>query len=351
MGGAAARPGRRRGAVRRPCRGARRRAGGVAPRPKPVRAARQPAAGHRAGGGADDALHSRAAPRTAGATARPAQGRTGLGSTPADAAGDDRLVARPPRRRRASALPPPGRVRRRLHVRGGRGCLRGRSGQPAVAARQEPAAQARGRTRAALLDAGDDPRVRGGAARGSWRSGRAARPPRRLLPRARRAGGAGDVGAPATDLVRPARFRARQPPSRADNDPGSERGGIGDEARGSSRALLERAATSGKVGAGSPRCSRPRRGREGLTREGALRRRQAGPAHEEAPGGEAPARGSRDAVRGGRRSAGAHLLALPPRNGSRSARRARGSTSATRGGGVSSRPSTIASCWRWRSTN
>ena len=51
-----------------------------------------------------------------GAAARPAQGGPRRRSAPADAARDDRLVARPARRGRAAALPPPRRVRRRLHA-------------------------------------------------------------------------------------------------------------------------------------------------------------------------------------------------------------------------------------------
>ena len=57
-------------------------------------------------------------------------------------------------------LRPPRRLRRRLRLRGCRGGRRGRPGHPAVAARQEPPAQARLIARPSLLDARDDPRVR-----------------------------------------------------------------------------------------------------------------------------------------------------------------------------------------------
>ena len=113
--------------------------------------------------------------------------------------------------------------------------------------------------RAALLDAGDDPRVRRRAARGGRGSGRAAAPPRRLLPGARRAGRAGDVGARAADLVRPARFRARQPQGCADRDPWRQttrtrRRGWRPHSSPSGR----RAATSARAWATCAACSRSR---------------------------------------------------------------------------------------------
>ena len=55
------------------------------------------------------------------AAARPVQGRPRRRPAPADAAGDDRMVARPPRRRRAAALRPTLGLRGRLHARRGRG--------------------------------------------------------------------------------------------------------------------------------------------------------------------------------------------------------------------------------------
>ena len=54
-------------------------------------------------------------------------------------------------------------------LRGRRGDRRSRPGHPPVAPRQEPRAQARLEARPALLDARDDPRVRGRAARGVGR--------------------------------------------------------------------------------------------------------------------------------------------------------------------------------------
>ena len=69
-----------------------------------------------------------------GAPLRPlpaAHGRRPHGAAaPADAAGTDRLELRPPRRAGAHSVPPPGRLRRRLHARGGGsgGCRRARCG-------------------------------------------------------------------------------------------------------------------------------------------------------------------------------------------------------------------------------
>ena len=84
---------------------------------------------------------------------------------------------------------PPRRLRRRLHLRGRRGDRRRRSRHPAVAARQEPRAQARLEGRPALLDARDDPRVRGRAARGVGGGRGAATAARGALPGSRRGGG------------------------------------------------------------------------------------------------------------------------------------------------------------------
>ena len=92
-------------------------------------------------------------------------------------------------RGRAAAVPPPRRLRRRLHPRSGRSRRRPRrrsrpgSLRPGrLAGRQEPgAAGRRPRRRAALHDAGDDPRVRPGAARSQRRGRPGPPPPRRAL--------------------------------------------------------------------------------------------------------------------------------------------------------------------------
>ena len=217
-------------------------------RAQPLRAAGQPSPRPRAGGCADDAC------------SRPSSCSSGWGNGSTSSRQDAMPIraSRPCERRSA------GRTTCSTRTSAGSsaslavfvgGCtyeaaeavVRRRSGQPPVAARQEPAAPARQRPRAALLDAGDDPRVRGRAARGGRGNGRAAAPPRRLLPGARRAGGAGDVGARAADLVRPARFGARQPQGCADRVPDGRRPGHGDEAGGRTRALLE---TRGYIGEG-----------------------------------------------------------------------------------------------------
>ena len=112
--------------------------------------------------------------------------------------------------RGAAPLRPARRLPRRLHARGRRRGRRRRPRHPPVARRQEPPAP----HRRALLDAGDDPRVRGRAARGVGRGRGAAAAPRGALPGARRGGGAAPDGQPR-GVARPAGARARQPPSRA----------------------------------------------------------------------------------------------------------------------------------------
>jgi hypothetical protein len=72
-----------------------------------------------------------------------------------------------------------------LHVRGGRGRLRRGGRHAAVADRQEPRPEPRGDGGRALLDAGDDPRVRGRRARIVRRVQRAQASPRRVLHGAR----------------------------------------------------------------------------------------------------------------------------------------------------------------------
>ena len=92
---------------------------------------------------------------------RRAQGRARRRPTPADPGRDDPLVVRPPRSGRAAAVRSACGVRGRLHVRSGRGRVRGGRRHAAVADRQEPRPQPRGGGRRSVLDAGDDPRVRG----------------------------------------------------------------------------------------------------------------------------------------------------------------------------------------------
>ena len=89
----------------------------------------------------------------------------------------------------AGALPPPGRLRRRLHPGGGRGGRPGRAerrrrrrwtGSPRWSTRACCGARRRASGGAALRDAGDGPRVRAGAAGGERRGGggpRGATPP------------------------------------------------------------------------------------------------------------------------------------------------------------------------------
>src|SRR4029453_16057319 len=140
----------------------------------------------------------------------PFWGRPRRRPSPADVAGDDRLVVRPAPDRRAAALRPDGRLPPRLHARGGRG---GRGRKPrhlAVARRQEPAPPYGG----ALLDAGDDQGIRDRGTGGKRRGRRRARPARRPLPRPRRAGVHGAVR-PRPDLGWKARRRTGQPPRRA----------------------------------------------------------------------------------------------------------------------------------------
>ena len=90
-------------------------------------AARQPPAGDRARRGADDRARPGGDPRARLAAPRPARGRPRRRRAAAHAAGDDRVVARPPR---AAGTPPvraARRVPRRLHPRRGRGDRRRRA--------------------------------------------------------------------------------------------------------------------------------------------------------------------------------------------------------------------------------
>jgi NB-ARC domain len=81
-------------------------------------------AGGRAGGGPDAGDDGGRAGPAAGAQFRGAGGRAARrGGTAPDAAGHHRLVLPAARRARTEAADPAGRVRRRCHPRGGRGCL------------------------------------------------------------------------------------------------------------------------------------------------------------------------------------------------------------------------------------
>ena len=135
-----------------------------------LRAPRQPPARARARGRTRPDLLARAAPRAARGRRR-AQGRPRRRPAPADPRRDDPLVVRPPRAGRAAAVRAACGVRGRLHVRGGRGRVRGGRRHAAVADRQEPRPQPRGGGPRSVLDARDDPRVRGERAR-SVRRGR-----------------------------------------------------------------------------------------------------------------------------------------------------------------------------------
>ena len=98
-------------------------------------------------------------PRTALPAPRPVEGRPRRRSPPADTAGDDRVVARPARAGGAAALRAAFRVRR-LHARGRRG-----SCDADLDTLQSLVEKSLLRfTDGALLDAGDDPRVRRAAA-------------------------------------------------------------------------------------------------------------------------------------------------------------------------------------------
>ena len=129
-----------------------------------ARALRTPgglAAGDRAGGSPNAPALTRAAAGPALSAARPAHGRAGRRSAPADPAGDDRLVLRAADSRGAAPLRPPRSLLRRLHAGGGRSGLRSRDRRVGLATRSEPRSQ----EWRSLHDAGDDPRVRWGEAR------------------------------------------------------------------------------------------------------------------------------------------------------------------------------------------
>ena len=87
---------------------------------------------------------------------RPAERRQRCRGATADTPGDDRVELRPPLRGRATSLPSALGLRGWLHAGRGRGGRRGRPRHAAVARREEPPPL----HERALLDAGDDPRVR-----------------------------------------------------------------------------------------------------------------------------------------------------------------------------------------------
>src|SRR5829696_5613882 len=140
---------------------------------------------------------------------------------PADPARRRRLEPRPAGPAGTAPVRPAGGVRRRLDAGVGRGGWRpGRArprppGRDHLAGRPVAGHQGRGRRRPApLLDAGDDPRVRPGAADGHRRAGGGPAPPRRLVPRP------GRGRRPPAHRDRPGRVAgplrpgARQPPGR-----------------------------------------------------------------------------------------------------------------------------------------
>ena len=148
--------------------------------------------------------------------------------------------------RGAGAVPPPGRLRRRLHAGGGRGGLRRRDGDSSarrpgrdrLAGRQEPAAAGRRPGRgAALPDAGDGARVRAGAAGGRRRGGGG---PRRRTPRYFLA-----LAERTEPLVRGRSARARLAALEREHD--NLRAALAwFEARGEARGLLRLAAALGQ---------------------------------------------------------------------------------------------------------
>ena len=138
--------------------GLRRRRDGGGDLPAPGR----PAACARAGGGASESPLAATDPRAARAAAAAVDGgRPRRARAPTDAPGDDRVVVRAADGHGEAPLRQARSLPRRLHPRGGRGGRGGEPGPPAVAGRQEPAPVFSG----ALLDAGDDRRVRHRATR------------------------------------------------------------------------------------------------------------------------------------------------------------------------------------------
>ena len=181
-----------------------------------------------AGGGPGAGPAGRAAPGPPGGPLpAPDRGCAHGPGAPPDPAGRGRLELRPPHRPRAAAVRPARGVRRGLHAGGGGGGLRRRGGRGGRRARPaDPAGGpvAGGGRRAARRDgpvppAGDAAPVRPAAAR-RGRGGRRPAGPRRVLPGAGGAGGAGAGGAAAAGVGRPAGGGAREPPAGAALEPG-----------------------------------------------------------------------------------------------------------------------------------
>ena len=170
---------------------------GVVPRtgwpPAPVHEFRSPhravcapgraAARDRTRGRTDDPLHTRTAPWPSRGAPRPAQGTARHRSTPADAAGDDRLVttsSTSPSAAYSSASRSSSAARHTKRPRRWPGDARRAPGDQ----RQEPGAAARGPERSPLPDAGHDPRIRRRTTRGRRGRRRDARDPCPLVCRA-----------------------------------------------------------------------------------------------------------------------------------------------------------------------
>ena len=240
------RPARPGGRARvRPGRGQRGR------RRRAVRPAGRATARHRAGGGP---LHGARAGGDPGPAPRPARAAhrrsVGPSRAPPHAPRGDRVERRAPGAVRADPVPPPGRVRRRVHAGGGRGgrgprgadrprrravpcaCApsggpsgRRGAGRPGVAGGEEPhPARCPARRPAPVPHAGDDRRVRAGGAGRQRGDGGGAPAPRGVLPLAGRAGRGRPGGAGAARLARPAGGGARQPARRPALGAGSRRG-------------------------------------------------------------------------------------------------------------------------------
>ena len=174
-------------------------------------------------------------------------------------------------------------VRRRVHHRGGGERLRRRPRsrrRARVVDRQGPRSPGGHRRRAEIHDAGDDPRVRIRAARRVGGGGRAAAPPRRVLPGARR-GGRAESGRNREPhgVARPAGARPRQPPSRHGLARGLRRDRSCPSVGSSALAILGPEGASGGRPASSRKRAPRRRAPDGGPRQSSQRSRRHG-AHE-----------------------------------------------------------------------
>ena len=141
-----------------------------------------------------------------------------------------------------------------LHARGGGGGLR-RGCRRLQSLVEKSLAAAHGR---ALLDARDDPRARGRAARRERRGGRDSPPPRRVLPRRRRVDvHVGRAGGSRADAARHRAGRAGQLP-RGARLGGRARSRARPPHRGRAGAVLGRRRTRSRARGGSRRCSSAR---------------------------------------------------------------------------------------------